>query len=272
MSRPAAAGAARPPRRTDRADRPRVLVTQPRDHAAGLMAALAERDCDAVLLPSIRTLPPADPGALAEALTDEAGWDWLVVTSAAAVPHLVAALADRGRGWADLGRARVAAVGPTTAEALAAAGRPPDLVPAVPHSLGLAEAFGDLTGQRVLLPRSDIAWSLLPDALTAAGADVVRVEAYRTVPEDVDYLAAALMAAGAIDVVTFTSGSGIRAFLLWSGARPLLERAGVVCIGPTTADAARAAGLRVDAVAAEPTAEALARAAAAVARARRETA
>ncbi len=51
-----------------------------------------------------------------------------------------------------------------------------------------------------------------------------------------------------IDVLTFASGGTVRAFMKLLKGKPS-ARTKVVCIGPVTAKAARAAGLRVAAVA-----------------------
>ena len=56
-----------------------------------------------------------------------------------------------------------------------------------------------------------------------------------------------LLAAGGIDLVTFTSSSTVHNLLRLLGAQAadLLRAVAVGCIGPITADTARAAGLQV---------------------------
>jgi len=66
---------------------------------------------------------------------------------------------------------------------------------------------------------------------------------------------------GEIDILTFASGGTVRAFMRLLGRKPP-RRVKVACIGPVTAKAAKAAGLRVDAVAMEHTISGLAAAAA----------
>jgi uroporphyrinogen III methyltransferase / synthase len=93
---------------------------------------------------------------------------------------------------------------------------------------------------------------VLPEGLRALGAAVDVVPAYRTEVDDAP--AAAVLAAiraGRIDAMTFTSSSTVRAFLQLAGpdVRRALDRVLLACIGPVTAETARASGLRVGAVA-----------------------
>jgi uroporphyrinogen-III synthase/uroporphyrinogen III methyltransferase/synthase len=100
----------------------------------------------------------------------------------------------------------------------------------------------------VLCARADIAPEGLEAALEKKGWDAVRVDAYRTI------LATSLpresrdaFRRGDVDAVTFTSASTVRGFINVLGAAKGIPK--VVCIGPVTAAAARAAGLPPAAVA-----------------------
>ena len=106
----------------------------------------------------------------------------------------------------------------------------------------------DLRGTRILLPRADLARSLLPKELRAAGADVVDVIAYRTVPAPappgVDVYRMLLELE--IDVVTFTSASAVRNLVQSLGEEPAADLLGttlVASIGPVTAETARQLGV-----------------------------
>ena len=96
----------------------------------------------------------------------------------------------------------------------------------------------------MLFPSADLAPETIPDGLGQKGWEVHRVEAYRTVaraapePALLDRVAAA-------DALTFTAPSSVQAFvaLRTADGLPVPPPAHVVCIGPTTAAAARAAGL-----------------------------
>ena len=114
----------------------------------------------------------------------------------------------------------------------------------------LLEAWPAGTGT-VLLPRAEVARDVLPEGLRARGWRVEVVDAYRTVaarPSEAEWAAAA----GA-DAIMFTSSSTVANYLAVTDRVPPV----VACIGPVTARAAEAAGLRVDVVADESTVESL---------------
>ena len=126
-------------------------------------------------MPLIEIAEPLDGGAaLRRALARLDAFDWLVVTSA----NGAARVAAGGAAHPDV---RLAAVGPATAAALAdGAGRPVDLVAAVPQAEGLLAEFPPAPA-RVLLAQADRARRVLADGLAAAGHEVEAVAAYRTV-------------------------------------------------------------------------------------------
>jgi uroporphyrinogen-III synthase len=220
-----------------------VVVTRSGERARGLVDALERSGATTVELPLTRQAEPADGGAAlhaaAVAVQDNT---WVVLMSVNAVNRFLGALRDARA----LGSVLVAAVGPATADALRRSGVEPDLVPAEHSARGLVEEFPDAAGddsRRVLFPSADLAPETIPDGLGQKGWDVKRVEAYRTVPRAapepglLDRVAAA-------DALTFTAPSTVQAFLALRNASgsPVPPPPHVVCIGPTTAAAARAAG------------------------------
>ncbi|HXQ58688.1 MAG TPA: uroporphyrinogen-III C-methyltransferase [Acidimicrobiales bacterium] len=231
-----------------------VVVTRPRLQAEGLVAGLAGAGASVIMLPVIAVADAADGGPLDEAAGRADRYDWIVFTSVNAVDRFVSRLRD-GRA---LGRVRLAAVGPATAAALARWHLVADLVAAGPGAAGLVTAMPDApTGAgRVLFPRAAGAGELLAGGLRDKGWEVDEVEAYRTVGATVSdgATADALEAAAEADVVTFSSPSAVSGYLALAGGR---VPAVVACIGPSTAEAAEAAGLVVDVVADEQTDEGL---------------
>ena len=193
-----------------------------------------------VQLPLTRTADPADGGdALRAAAAALASFDWVVFTSQNAVDRLMATVRD-ARALAGVA---VAAVGPATADALRLAGVEPDLVPAEHSARGLVEEFAEGRG-RVLFPCANLALDTVPSGLEDKGWTVERVEAYRTVPAAAPD-PALLDRVAAADAIAFAATSSVLAFAALSGpdGSPVPVPPHVVCIGPTTAAAARAAGM-----------------------------
>ncbi|HEX2051981.1 MAG TPA: uroporphyrinogen-III synthase [Actinomycetota bacterium] len=240
-----------------------VVVTAPGGARGRLGRLLAERGADVVDLPLVAIADPESWHELDAALARAAGgaYDWVLIASVNAVERVAARLAATG---ATLGRARVGAVGNATARSLRAAGVRVDLVPERATGDDLVRALGDGPGA-VLLPRVADGPRALPDALAGRGWTIDEVVAYRNVEPPLDPAAAARVRAGDFDVVTFTSASAVDRFAdrfdvgalgVDDGDEPPRRR--VACIGPTTADAARRRGLRVDVVAADASAEGVA--------------
>jgi uroporphyrinogen-III synthase len=151
---------------------------------------------------------------------DVSAYDWVVVTS----PNGAAELARRLAGPP----ARLAAIGPGTADALREHGLTPELVPRVSTQEGL---LAELPPGRVLLAAAEGARRLLVEQRDADFVALYRtVELHPPPPEG--------------DVALLASASAARALAATGARMP------VVAIGPQTAAAAREHGLEVAAVAA----------------------
>lgn len=260
----------------------RVLITRSPERSLALVAALEKAGARALLLPLIDFERAADQHSL-DVACDALGagaFDWLVVTSATTVHVLLDKAKERGLALNQLVPAgtRIAAVGPATCRLLEANGLTVHLAPSDEQSAaGMLDAWPG--GGRVLLPQADIAAARLGKGLSEAGSDVTVVTAYRTV----DYPAAAErrlavpaedaaagqappsysllspaaatagIADGSIDAVLAASPSAVRRI---AGLSPL-HGCRLVVIGRSTAEQAAALGLKVAAVAAEPTPEGL---------------
>ena len=237
-------------------DRPlsgrRIVVTRSREQAGELIDMLEERGAEAVGVPAIRIAPPQDLVAL-DAVCAQAGtFDWIVFTSANAVDHFMSRLLASG-DVRDLHGVRLCTVGPSTAARLHRYGLRVDLTPGEFRADAVFAAMRDagvLEGARVLLPRADLARDHLADELKLAGADVVEVVAYRTVPEAAergsDQDIYRMLLDRQIDAVTFASASAVRNFVEVLGrdqAADLLRTVDVASIGPVTAEAAHQLGI-----------------------------
>ncbi len=227
-------------------------VVTTRDQPGRLDSLLARLGADVIHVPLIAIEPPADEGrALRRILADIGQVAWLVVTS----QHGARAVGLAAAAHPDV---RLAAVGARTASVLSAlAGRDVDVVPTRQTAADLVATMPTGSG-RVVVAQADRADSTLADGLADLGFDVDVVTAYRTVlraPTPVERIAAL----GA-DAVGFASGSAAQAWTETIG----VETAPVtVAIGPTTAEVARACGLKVTHVATDHDVEGLAHAIAA---------
>lgn len=233
----------------------RIVVTRARSQASELVDAIEELGGEPYEFPVIETIMPegAEKKAkIAAALGALESYDWVFFTSANGVEFFFRHLAELGADIRGLHRARIAAVGPATAAALAQRGLLSEELPARFQAEGLIEKLGAalLPGQSVLLPRGDLAREWLADKLRELGLQVTEADTYETVVtgEDDDELMK-LLEEGRIHAVTFTSSSTVHNFLHilkrmgLTDPLPLLAKVKIACIGPVTEQTAVAAGL-----------------------------
>ncbi len=238
----------------------RVVVTRARAQAGELSADLEKLGAEVHEFPTIEISPPEDFGPLDAAISDLDSFGLIVFTSVNGVEAFLKRLQHHGLDLRALPReAKVAAIGPATAERIEQAGLRVDVVPEEYRAEALIEALDahPLAGERVLIPRAKVAREVLPEKLREAGAEVVVLPAYESVPSSEGKGEVSLrLQSGEIDCVTFTASSTVEnfaeAFGAEEAARLLLETR-VVCIGPITAATARKHGVRVDAEAKEYT-------------------
>jgi uroporphyrinogen-III synthase len=232
-----------------------ILITRASEQTESLVRELEARGAKAVLSPMVAFHPPHDFAPLDNALRGLRSFDWLLLTSANAVRALV----DRSQSleldvMKSFAALRIAAVGPVTAEAARKAGLHVSCVAVRHQGTGLVEEFSaEMARKRILLPRSNLASSDLPDALRRIGAQVTEVIAYRTFAGEPEGEGQSEFFSGHLEAVLFFSPSAVRNFLNWDAGKggPVLRsisdakhRTAVVAIGPVTAVALRDAGLR----------------------------
>jgi uroporphyrinogen III methyltransferase/synthase len=260
----------------------RVLVTRARDQASETAALLRDYGAEPLLVPTIVIGPPADPGPLAQALSDLGRelYTWVAFTSANGVEATWEALLASRRDARAFGAARLAAIGPATARALERHGLRADVVAKEYRGEGLADEMlraqtldkrqpRPAPAERVLLARAARARDALPEALRAAGWVVDVIPAYETrrPPTEASASLVRALETGRVDAVAFTSSSTVENLCDLLGDRPgdhraaaLLSPVRVASIGPVTTQTAHARGLRVDVTAAKYTVAELVRA------------
>jgi len=217
-----------------------VVVTRSRDQASRLVEALTVAGARCLEVPTIEIMPPADFSPLDAALQHLSRYDWVIFTSANGVKAFMDRIFHMGLDVRAAGRAKIAVIGPATAEALKQYGLIADVVPKTFQAEGLLEVLTPrlLGGTRILLARAEQARDVLPDGLTSLGMKVQVVPVYRAVPpKSVPDEAAGALKAGRVDILTFTSSATVHNFAgLVSTERfeSLAARATVASIGPIT--------------------------------------
>jgi uroporphyrinogen-III synthase len=242
-----------------------AVVTRELDATSAYVTVLAASGLDVIAMPVTRTEPPRDATALARAL--ESQYAAIVIASARGAAALVAARGERDRAQP---LPEVWAVGPATQRALQAAGITARTADSATDAAALAHALittRELAGQRVLVPRAEGGRDDAIEILRAAGAEVVDVIAYRTVPAPADEPAVIAgrdaLVGGRADLCIVFAPSQVRAL---EGIVGPLARLSVawVAIGDTTGAVLREAGIDDVSIATTPTPEGVANAVAAV--------
>ena len=238
-----------------------IAVTRARAAGGAFAATLRARGATVIEFPTIELAPPESYETIDAALARVAAFDWVIFTSAAGVERAIERMKLRGLESQALAGAKLGAIGPATAERLRAHGLTVTAIPSEYRAEAIAGAIGiaHIRGARILIPRAQRAREVLPEMLRAAGAaEVIVAPVYRTLaPADAPVARVReMIAAGAIDLVTFTSSSTVTNFCAMVGD-DLARRIKAAVIGPITAQTARASGIEVVAAPREYTIAAL---------------
>lgn len=255
-----------------------VVVTRSRAQASALTDRLEDLGAEVLEFPTIDTVEPDDWAPADDGIRNLEKYDWVVFTSVNGVDAFFDRLVVHDMDGRALAGARVAAIGPATADRCTERGIRPDYVPAEYRAEGILEGFcvrGVGEGTNVLIPRALEAREVLPDTLRERGAMVDVVPVYRTVTGRGESSVVERLAEGTVDAVTFTSSSTVKNFVTLAeeglaaagaaeGAEEAPPAAGtsvadvmadvlVASIGPITSDTARDLGLQVGVEAAQYT-------------------
>jgi uroporphyrinogen-III synthase len=225
----------------------RVATTRPEGAAHAWLPALRDAGAHVTNYPAIAVTFPENWQPLDAALGEIERFEWLAFTSA----NAARSVATRLGGTRIPSRVRVAAVGTATGAVVGGSFRRPDFTPVLQSAEGLARELPIEGRARVLFPAGDLAGDDFERILADRGADVLRVEAYRTIPgAGIRDLASAITEAK-VDAVVFSSPSsiGFVADRFESNGGSLasaLERGRIsaVCIGTSTAGRAAQLGLK----------------------------
>jgi uroporphyrinogen III methyltransferase/synthase len=226
----------------------RIAVTRTRKQAGEFVERLHALGADAFELPTIRIEPPTDKREFYELVADSHIYDWIIFTSPNGADAFFNAFFEIYRDARDLGGARIAAIGPATAERVRSYRLQVDVQPEKYVAEAIIEALQKETSVenlKFLLARAEGAREALAVELTRLGAIVDEAIAYRTVPETNDVTGGMrrFREEGA-DMITFTSSSTVENFRALN--LPLPAGTKTASIGPITSRTMRSRGLAVD--------------------------
>jgi uroporphyrinogen III methyltransferase/synthase len=243
----------------------RVLVTRPKHQAADLVRRLEQLGAVPLVLPAVEVRDPPDWRPVDHAISRLKEYDWLVFTSVNGVSYFFRRLFATGRDLRAVGHLKFAAIGPSTADALARLHLTADVVPPAFRSEDLAAALKSVAGgKRILLARADRGRDVLRQELSSI-AHVDQIAVYSQVDAVApDAPALLALSRGEIAFVTFTSANIAKAVLsqLDETARMRVRDGSVklVSISPVTSAAIREMGYEIAAEATEYTTEGVIRA------------
>jgi uroporphyrinogen III methyltransferase/synthase len=224
----------------------RIVVTRTRQQAGGLSKKLAQLGADVIEVPTIRIEPPNDIKGFGQLVMDCHTYDWIIFTSPNGVDRFFEMFYKLYHDARCIGGAKIAAIGPGTAEKIKSYHLAVDLLPEEFVAEGLVKAFKteSVENQTILWVKAESTREILANELTGLGAIVDEAIAYRTVPEDADNDVIQRFKNEGADVITFTSSSTVDHFL--DLKVPLPEGIKIASIGPITSTTLKNHGLRVD--------------------------
>jgi uroporphyrinogen III methyltransferase/synthase len=227
-----------------------IVITRPKEQAEEFARLLRRQGARVIHFPTIKIIPVAAGQELDQAIGNVEAYQWLIFTSANGARLFFQRFSELGRDIRDLKGVRICTIGPATAAVVEERGIKVDLVPESFVAEGVVEAFRNrgISGQRILLPRAEVARDVIPEGLTQLGAQVEVVDVYRTVSSGAESGGLReLIRKDAVDVITFTSPSILKNFIKIMGKDfHLPPRIRIACIGPVTAAAVKKAGLKID--------------------------
>jgi len=239
-----------------------VVITRDTRGNADFAARIIRQGGNPLQFPTTEIIPLTETNRFLRTLAKITEYDWTIFTSANGVSIFFDVVRRLGKDARVFASAKIAAIGPQTADKLREFGITADFVPAAFTGRDLAKqliAFTNLRDRKVLLLRSEAASKELPQILEQAQVQVDDVPLYAAQPVkgDCEKLKQDI-AAGTIYWLTFASPSAVRAFFDQIPSNVINgSSTKVASIGPVTSAELKALGVRVDAEAAEHTIDGL---------------
>jgi uroporphyrinogen-III synthase len=243
-----------------------VAITRPVGQAEEAGEIIRKMGGKPYYIPAIEIKPLSNPEPIKKFLAELAAGqvDFVLLMSTNGAKYLFEAAEEMGlknQLQKGLAKAFVVAVGPRTADALKERGVHVDMVPEKYSSEGLIEELQGkpIARKKIRIPRTSNATPTLTDKLRELGADVEEIYVYESglpVDEELKSRFYEDLNAGKIHALVFGSGlSAKNIFKMLTEKAPLEQvqklvnsKITTVAIGPTTAEALRELGVKIDVV------------------------
>ena len=233
----------------------RILLTRPRERMAGLSGKLRTLGAEVLEIPAIR-IRPLCGDRIEKELSRLQEYDWIVFTSPGGVNIFFDVCLRREKtDIRTLMHMRFAVLGPGTGRTLAGRGIYPDLMPETYDAASLGKILAEECekGANILVPRAAAGSPLLINEIKRReDLAVTDLPIYETLPGEPRVIdLKSELQEERIDLVVFTSASGVRGFVQMV-SRPDAEdgedfdfsKIRAVCIGKQTQAAAERFGMK----------------------------
>lgn len=242
----------------------RVAVTRAREQSSELAGKLSSLGAEVIELPLITVSKHIDKHMLVDVLTELGSYDWIVFTSANGVRYFFEEFHRIYDDIRSLGLLRFAAIGDTTAKAIAEQHIKIECQPKEATAEALADALiatGSLDSAKLLVITGNLNRDTLLLKLEEARAIVDQLQVYQTEQTDLtaDPAAADFRARGA-DAILFASSSAVQSFVDQAAAlKPAkdAQRPLAGSIGRQTSETMKKVGMPIDFEAKTPSLDAL---------------
>jgi uroporphyrinogen III methyltransferase/synthase len=195
-----------------------IMKSQPNVLVTGLTADQYQELGNVIHQPLIEIVPIEMPDDFFRFIRFVHNYKYIIFTSRNSVKHFMEWVQAIGCDTNLLKSNRIVSIGAVTTAELLKHGITPHLQPELDSSRGIIELFREknINGEEILIPRSDIALNILPDGLRALGNNVHTITVYYTQP--IKKIQKADLSQ--IDIIVFTSPSGVKSFLKHYGEVP----------------------------------------------------
>lgn len=225
----------------------RVLIPRGKQYAKTFSEVVRKYGGEPIEIPLLAFRPTQDQTEITPILDRLAQYDWLVFTSITVVETFFSFISDRSRI-----KANIAVIGEKTEKALLQKGIDVHFRPSEYVAEGFVKDFLPLvhSGERVLIPKGNLARDLIASSLRKKGVNVDQVIIYETYfPEESRKLLLETLKSQGLDIISFTSPSTVDHFMSVVNEHGLQENIRnciIACIGPIAKKRAEKYGLKVD--------------------------